>query len=83
MKELLPPLSSQARSLVPGSFFEHYKGLDYKIIGVARHSETLEELVIYQALYGEFGIWARPLAMFFETVEIDGKKIPRFRPKEG
>jgi len=63
--------------------YKHYKGGQYKVIGVARHSETLEELVIYQALYNsdEFGnnaLWTRPKAMFLETVVINGKKMPRF-----
>jgi hypothetical protein len=70
--------------VVPGALFEHYKGKEYKILGVGRHSETLEMCVIYQALYDspEFGdraTWIRPLEMFLETVSIDGKEIPRFR----
>lgn len=59
--------------------YEHYKGKRYKVIGVARHSETLEELVVYQALYGEYGLWVRPLKMFMEEVEIDRKRVPRFK----
>ncbi|HDZ34963.1 MULTISPECIES: DUF1653 domain-containing protein [Pseudoalteromonas] len=64
-------------SLKPG-LYQHYKGPQYKVIHVATHSETEEQLVIYQALYGEFGIWARPLSMFNETIEKDGNTIPRF-----
>ena len=64
-------------SLKPG-LYQHYKGPQYKVIHVATHSETEEQLVIYQALYGEFGIWARPLSMFTETIEKDGNTIPRF-----
>ncbi|MEL0656482.1 DUF1653 domain-containing protein [Pseudoalteromonas issachenkonii] len=64
-------------SLKPG-IYQHYKGPQYKVIHVATHSETEEQLVIYQALYGEFGMWARPLSMFNETIEKDGKTIPRF-----
>ena len=59
--------------------YQHYKGNKYEVIGIARHSETLEKLVIYRALYGDGDIWARPLAMFIESVEIDGQKVPRFR----
>jgi hypothetical protein len=62
--------------------YTHYKGKEYEVIGVAKHSETLEKLVVYRALYGEKQIWVRPLKMFLEEVEIDGKKIPRFSPVE-
>ena len=63
--------------LQPG-LYRHYKGQQYRVIGVARHSETEEELVVYQALYGEFGLWVRPLSMFTETVQVDGEQIARF-----
>jgi len=59
--------------------YEHYKGKQYEVIGVAKHSETLEYLVVYRALYGEHGLWVRPLKIFSEVVENEGKKIPRFR----
>lgn len=59
--------------------YEHYKGKQYEVIGIAKHSENLEELVVYRALYGEHGLWVRPLEMFLGEVEIEGKKIPRFR----
>lgn len=58
--------------------YRHYKGADYWVERVVTHSETEEKLVIYQALYGEFGWWARPLSMFKETVVIDNESIPRF-----
>ncbi|MFO1020288.1 MAG: DUF1653 domain-containing protein [Planctomycetales bacterium] len=58
--------------------YRHYKGKDYLVVGVARHSETEEELVVYRQDYGDKGLWVRPLAMFLETVEVNGKQIPRF-----
>jgi hypothetical protein len=58
--------------------YKHYKGNEYEVIGIAKHSETLEELVVYRALYGERNLWVRPLAMFLEEVEIDGKRVARF-----
>lgn len=59
--------------------YRHYKGKEYEVIGVAKHSETLENLVVYKALYGDGQIWVRPLKMFLEEVELDGKKISRFK----
>ena len=58
--------------------YRHYKGQRYQVLGTARHSETLEELVVYRALYGEHGLWVRPAAMFGETVLVDGTAVPRF-----
>lgn len=58
--------------------YKHYKGNEYEVIGVAKHSETMEELVVYKALYGEQLLWVRPVGMFEEEVEVDGKKVPRF-----
>ena len=58
--------------------YRHFKGMEYEVLGVARHSETLEEMVVYRALYGEGGLWVRPAAMFLETVEREGKIFPRF-----
>lgn len=58
--------------------YRHYKGNDYTVLGVARHSETEEELVVYQPDYGERGWWVRPRDMFFEMVEVEGRRVPRF-----
>ena len=69
---------SQTLQLAPGRY-RHYKGRDYEVLHVAHHSETEELLVIYRPLYGESKIWARPLNMFTEQVEIEGKLTPRFR----
>ena len=61
----------------PGKY-RHFKGNEYEVIGTAKHSETLEEMVVYRALYGEFGLWVRPASMWEETVERDGKTYQRF-----
>ncbi len=58
--------------------YKHYKGNRYKVIGTAKHSETMEDLVVYQQLYGEMGLWVRPLTMFNESIEMEGKQVPRF-----
>ena len=63
--------------------YRHYKGLDYEVIGVANHSESLEEMIVYKALYdaepfGKNALWVRPCKMFFENVIVDGKEVPRF-----
>lgn len=63
--------------LQPG-LYRHYKGGNYQVIGVARHSETDEQLVVYRCLYDNDSLWVRPLAMFLETVIIDGRTVPRF-----
>ena len=63
--------------VMPGRY-RHYKGQEYEVLGVARHSETEEELVVYRALYGDRGLWIRPVAMFTETVEQGGVSVPRF-----
>ncbi len=73
-KTLLPTISIEAKSIKINSIYEHYKGLKYKILYIALHSEILEELVVYQALYDEFKVWARPLSMFLEDVVIEGQK---------
>jgi hypothetical protein len=65
----------------PHGLYQHYKGKRYMVLGVAKHSETLEELVVYITLYEneEGQIWVRPLSMFLEDVEVNGEKVPRFR----
>lgn len=69
----LPPLPAPK----PGRY-RHYKGGEYELVDVVRHSETQETLVLYRALYGERGLWVRPYAMFFESVDVDGRVQPRF-----
>ena len=69
-------------TIQPGRY-RHFKGKEYQVIGTARHSETLEEMVVYRALYGEGGLWVRPAAMWSEFVERDGYRGPRFTPVEG
>ena len=61
----------------PGRY-RHYKGQEYAVAGVVRHSEHEEELVLYRCLYGDFSWWVRPRAMFLEKVEVDGRRLPRF-----
>ena len=58
--------------------YRHFKGMEYEVLCVAKHSETLEEMVVYRALYGEGGVWVRPAKMWRETVERDGNTQPRF-----
>ena len=69
----LPPLIE-----TPPGRYRHYKGGEYEVLGVVRHSETLEALVLYRALYGQMGLWVRPAAMFTESVCIDGQSRLRF-----
>jgi hypothetical protein len=64
--------------VTPGRY-RHYKGKEYSVLGVARHSETLEELIVYRQEYGDHGLWVRPKQMFFETVTVDGQATPRFQ----
>lgn len=64
--------------IIPG-IYQHYKGDNYQVIGLSRHSETLEELVVYQALYGEFALWVRPVYIFTEEIVYKGENVPRFK----
>lgn len=65
---------------LPLGKYRHYKGGEYEVIGVARHSETLEPQVVYRPLYNDSGWWVRPFAMFVEEIEVDGQRQPRFSP---
>ncbi len=65
------------KQIKPGKY-RHFKGNEYKVLYIARHSETLEDMVVYQALYGEMGIWVRPAAMWNEIIERDGLTFRRF-----
>ncbi len=76
-------MTERAERTLPAGRYRHYKGNDYEVIGVAHHSETREPLVVYRCLYGDFSLWVRPLAMFVEEVELDGRRLPRFAPIDG
>lgn len=78
MSDDLPPLIE-----TPPGLYRHYKGLMYEVIGTARHSESLEPMTLYRALYGEKGLWVRPAAMFNEEVDINGVRQPRFARQAG
>ena len=71
-------MTNEQQSLI-GREFRHFKGNLYRLEGFAKDSETLEEMVVYRALYGERGLWVRPAKMFFETIERDGKRMKRFQ----
>jgi hypothetical protein len=77
MSHELPPLI-ETPNLTPIGKYRHYKGGEYEVLGTVRHSETLEPLTLYKALYGEQGLWVRPAAMFNEDVVIDGVRRARF-----
>jgi len=71
---------NEEQSKLVGREFRHFKGNLYRLEGFAKHTETLEDMVVYRALYGERGLWVRPAKMFFETIERDGKTMKRFEP---
>lgn len=73
LSDSLPPLI-----VTPPGLYRHYKGMRYEVVGTVRHSESLEPMTLYRALYGEQGLWVRPAAMFNEEVVIDGVRQPRF-----
>ncbi len=76
--ETLASFSTNASQLKIG-IYEHYKKMRYQVLGACRHSETLEEMVVYRALYGKQELWVRPLEMFLEKIEINGIFQPRFK----
>ncbi len=63
--------------IIPGKY-RHFKGREYEVLGMAKHSETLEDMVVYRALYGDHSLWVRPAKMFFENVQHEGKTVARF-----
>jgi len=65
--------------LIIGGIYEHYKGRKYCVVGIAKHSETLEDMIVYRQLYDPYGLWVRPMEMFLETVRVEGKETPRFQ----
>ena len=65
-------------NIAVGKKYRHFKGNEYLVLNIAKHSETLEDMVVYQALYGERGVWVRPLSIFLGEKEVDGKMISRF-----
>jgi hypothetical protein len=67
------------KTSIPSGRYRHFKGNEYTVVGTARHSETLEEHVVYRQEYGEHGLWVRPKQMFLETVKDDGQEVPRFQ----
>lgn len=71
-------MNNKMKTNLPTGIYRHYKGNLYQVLHTACHSETGEWLVVYRALYGDYGVWVRPLAMFCESVKIDGKTLPRF-----
>ncbi|MCX7207567.1 MAG: DUF1653 domain-containing protein [Proteobacteria bacterium] len=66
-------------SIIENGIYQHYKGQLYQVMGLAKHSETEEEMVVYRCLYGAFDLWVRPLAMFTEEITYNGETMPRFR----
>jgi hypothetical protein len=72
-----------SRPEIEPGVYEHYKGAHYEVLLVARHSETEEPFVVYRQLYGDGAAWVRPLAMFAESVAVEGRTLPRFRPVVG
>ncbi len=74
-------LREATMNIKPGRY-RHFKGMEYEVLCIARHSETLEPMVVYRALYGEGGLWVRPAAMWNETVTVNGREEKRFAPAD-
>jgi hypothetical protein len=72
-------MADNGQTRIKPGIYRHYKGKQYQVVGEAVHSETLEPLIVYRALYGEFRLWVRPKAMFGENVLVDGREVPRFQ----
>ncbi|PQO36858.1 DUF1653 domain-containing protein [Blastopirellula marina] len=72
-------MSDSSQQQVPAGRYRHYKGPEYVVLGIARHSETEEPMVVYRKDYGDQSLWVRPLAMFVESVIIEGQEEPRFK----
>ncbi|WP_201558697.1 DUF1653 domain-containing protein [Psychrobacter sp. 72-O-c] len=71
-------MTQSTQNTIPQGIYRHYKGSLYQVLHTAQHSETEETLVVYRCLYGEYGVWVRPLAMFAEMVIVEGKQVSRF-----
>ena len=71
-------MTQPTKKTVPQGIYRHYKGNLYQVLHTAQHSETEETLVVYRCLYGDYGVWVRPIEMFAEMVSVEGKQVPRF-----
>ncbi len=69
--------------MIKNGIYKHYKGNIYEVIGIANHSETMEKMVVYKALYGNGELWVRPLSMWNEEIDVNGEKKPRFKLIKG
>ena len=74
----LPHIISSKKIIMKLGIYQHYSGKYYQVLGISRHSETLEDFVVYQALYGDFGLWVRPIHMFSEKIQYESREVSRF-----